>query len=169
MTIQIKVRDTESGDILFLEKWLNHESSRKSYLPENAEEAKVSASMWMSVCLLNCSYNSSLTATVDGEPVGIVTLQLIPFKKIKHTAEFSIIVSPEYQRNGVGSNLMNEFFKMCKERFGLELIYLHIYQGSDSIKFYKKLGFIKFATQEKWLKDPSTGHYRSRIFLQKNL
>jgi ribosomal protein S18 acetylase RimI-like enzyme len=165
MTLDIKIRLTEWGDLPFLQKWLSHPYAKLSYMPETEEEATVCTKMWMSYAPLKCS----LTATVQGEPVGIVTLQLNPFTKIKHTAEFSIIVSPEYQKGGVGTLLMNEFIKMCKERFLIESIYLHVFQGSGAIKFYKKLGFKKFGEQKKWIKDPDTKAYRDRIFMEKVL
>lgn len=165
MGIDVKVRDTEKEDISFLYQWLSHTSSQKAYLPETQKECEVNAAMWMYYAPLK----SCLTATVDGEPVGLALLQIQPFLKIKHNAEISIIVSPEYQKGGVGTFLMNELFKIAKERFKMEFVYLHVYEGSASIKFYKKLGFEKTGEQKKWIKEPESNTYKSRIWMQRDL
>lgn len=163
--MEIKVRDSEKNDVKFLKKWLKDPQSQKQYVCENEREANIAANMWASFF----EFRASLTAMNQGEPIGIATLQLIPFAKTRHHSEVSIIVSPEYQRSGVGTLLIQELSKMAKSRFKMEYIYLHVYQGADSINFYKKMGFKKFGSQKHWVKDSETGTYRDRIWMEKEL
>jgi ribosomal protein S18 acetylase RimI-like enzyme len=52
-------------------------------------------------------------------------------------------VSPDYRSKGIGSQLMNEFFKVAKQR-GFQKVYVNTYfDNLGSIKFYEKNGFRK--------------------------
>jgi ribosomal protein S18 acetylase RimI-like enzyme len=175
MTLEVKIRDCEKGDETFLMRWIQHPSCRDFYISNNPLEALNEVAHW--IC--TASYKGCLVATIQIEnvvtPVGMVVLNVIPFQKVKHHGEVSIIVDPEFHRQGIGSVMMNELFKMAKKRFGLEFLYLRIYGNSmdflysSVINFYKKFGFKKYATQKNCIKNPETGKYSDCIFLEKYL
>jgi ribosomal protein S18 acetylase RimI-like enzyme len=52
-------------------------------------------------------------------------------------------VSPDYRSKGIGSQLMNEFFKIAKQR-GFQKAYVNAYfENSGAVEFYEKNGFRK--------------------------
>lgn len=162
MDIQIRYTQMEDGD--YLKKWLEDPFVNRSYISSNTDEFVAESRLWINHSYLKCS----LTATVEGAPVGIALLQLAPFQKIKHCAECSIIVSPEHQRMGIGTKLMRALFILGKEKFKIEIVNLFYLQRSSK-KFYKKLGFYEAGEQKKFIKDPITCKYSSRIWMQKEL
>lgn len=62
-----------------------------------------------------------LTAECDGQPCGIAGLVLPEYRKIRHQAEFSIIVAKSHRNLGVGSSLLQALLARGKAWHGLRL------------------------------------------------
>jgi ribosomal protein S18 acetylase RimI-like enzyme len=73
-----------------------------------------------------------------------------------------------YRNRGIGNALLNWVLKdLCKDRLGLEAVYLHVQiSNTEALEFYKKAGFEITETIENYYKriDPPHCH-----ILQKKL
>jgi putative acetyltransferase len=114
-----------------------------------------------------CRYSCSLTATVNGEPCGIGTLFLMPYRKVAHHCLFKVIVDPKYQKQGVGTSLIKNLKHLAKNYFKLELMHIEVFEGNPLIPILKKLDFHEFARQERFVKEGD--QYLTRVLLESNL
>lgn len=159
----VQIRYTEPGDAPHLRKWLL-EPGAKLWFPMCDEvEVDDAVPRWISFCRYKCS----LTATLDGQPVGLTTLYLQPYKRLAHQCEFGIIVGGESRGQGVGSALLTSLMQMAKEKFNLELLHLTVYAKNPAIRLYHRFGFREFGRQTHWIKED--GVYVARIFMERFL
>lgn len=82
-----------------------------------------------------------IVAELDKEIAGFLLANLS--ERVKCSYLVYCIVKPEYRGKGIGSKLMNEYFKICRKN---KINYLDTYAPSfneRTIKFYQKLGFKK--------------------------
>jgi putative acetyltransferase len=127
-------------------------------------EVKDSVNIWMSYM----KFNSVLVAEIDGIPVGNAMIYIQHYKKLKHQALFAIVVDQNYRGKKIGSKLLNELFKLGKEKLKLEIIHLEVYHSNPAINLYKRLGFKQYGIHKKFLKDLD-GKYYDKILMQKIL
>lgn len=111
-----------------------------------------------------CKKNASLTAVVDGVPCGLVFLNLQGYKKFAHQCLITIAVDEAYRNQGIGTALLHELFKLSKEKFGLEMIHLEVYENNPAINLYKRVGFEIYGVQKHFIKDQ--GHYIGKTMMQ---
>lgn len=109
-------------------------------------------------------YSASLTATLEGRPCGMATLFLMPYRKVAHQALFKVIVSPEYQRQGIGTALVRNLKHLAKEYFRLSMIHTEIYENNPLEVILLSQGFSEYARQEKYVKQE--GKYLARILYE---
>jgi ribosomal protein S18 acetylase RimI-like enzyme len=114
-----------------------------------------------------CKYRCSLTAEINGEPVGLSTLYLMPYRKLAHQCLFSIIVSEKYRGQGVGTVLMNNIMHLGKELFKLEVLYLEVYEANPAIHLYRKFGFREVGKQDYFIKE--NGKYYAKVVMERVL
>ncbi|MCF7793735.1 MAG: GNAT family N-acetyltransferase [Candidatus Cloacimonetes bacterium] len=58
---------------------------------------------------------------------------------IAHAVLFDVIVSPKFERNGIGSKIMKNLMTKCKE---LKIRDIQLFCADGKIEFYKKFGFV---------------------------
>lgn len=162
--LNIEFRPTFMGDAVELERWLADPSVLKAFSMFADSEFKEAATRWV----YYSRYKSSLTAMRDGKMVGLTTLYLQPYERLRHQSEFGIIVAPECRGQGIGSKLLDELFKMAVNTFEVELLHLQVHEGNPAIDLYKRKGFVEFGRQAHFLKEPD-GSYCGRIFMEKVL
>ncbi len=159
----LTVRYTQPQDVEPLKRWFSDPTVQDWFPMCNEAEVDDAARRWVSFCRIK----SSLTAEINGTPVGIVTLYLQAYKKLLHQAEFGIIVAPEYRDKGIGTYLMKAAMKLAKEQFKIELLHLQVYAENPAYRLYKRLGFREYGRQSHWLKDGN--RYVGRIFMERFL
>ncbi len=160
----LRIRYTEEADTSSMRTWMDDPNTVRWFPMMEPQEIEDSVTRWVGFYKYKCS----LTATVDGEAVGIATLFLQPYKKIAHQCEFGIVCSPQFQGKGVGSALINSLLHLAKERFRIELIHCTVYPDNPAIRLYERFGFEEFGRQEHWLKEKD-GRYTGRVFMQRYL
>jgi len=159
----LEFRYTTAADIEPLEKWLLEPGILKAFPMVDELEVKDSVKHWIS--FHRCK--SSLTAVINGVPCGIATLCLMPYKKLLHQCLVSIIVSKEVRGRGVGTLLMNNLLHLGKNYFGLEVLYLEVYEGNRAISLYRRFGFQEIANQKRFMKED--GQYVGKIIMERLL
>ncbi|MFC6725527.1 GNAT family N-acetyltransferase [Halobium palmae] len=91
-------------------------------------------------------------ATVDGETVGWVHLDLPTAEKLSHTAVLTVGVHPDYRGKGIGSTLLERGVRWADEH-SFEKLYNSVPSVNDSaIEFLESKGWETEAVRE--------GHYR---------
>lgn len=160
--LELEFRQTKMSDSIELEKWLR-DPEVFNFFPMYADcEHKEAAVRWVSFS----RYHSSITATHQGNMVGLITLYLQPYKRIMHQSELGVIVCPEYRGQGIGSRLFDEIEKMAKNDFKIELLHLQVYYSNPAIHLYERKGFREFGRQDRFMKEED-GSYLGRVFMQK--
>ncbi len=160
MKKKIEIRPTEDSDKEPLFSWFHDEGMLQWYpMSTDRELEDAIRQIWNNIPL-----GVVLTATLDGEPVGIANLYLQGFKKISHQSLFAIIVKKECQGQGIGTALLENLIQIAIKK-GIELLHLEVYEGNPAIRLYERLGFEKYGVEKKFIKD--NGKYYSKILMQK--
>jgi len=158
------IRYTRSMDVSYLKEWLQNPKVLEFFSMNTEAETELAVSAWM----FFARYKASLTATINHIPCGIVTLFLMPYKKISHQSSFKICVDPKHWNKGIGSALIKNIKHLAKEYFHLEAIYTEVFEGNPLIPLLEnKFGFHSFAKQANYVK--AKDGYRERNCLIANL
>lgn len=159
----VTIRFMIPEDGIYLRQWLSHPSVRNAFPMYSDGEVDDSVRRWISFARIK----SGLTVEMNGKPVGLATIYLQTYKRIRHQSEFGIIVDHDCRGKGIGSFLLSSILKLAKMQFHIELIHLQVYQDNPAIYLYKKFGFEEFGFQKKWLKDEKG--YVGRSFMEREL
>lgn len=159
--LEMRYTVLEDGD--HLKEWLQEPGILRGFPMQDPLEVEDSVKHWIGFS----KYKSSLTATIDGKPVGIATLCLMPYRKLAHQCLLSIIVSHEARGKGVGTVLMNNLLHLAKQFFGIEVMYLEVYEGNRAISLYHRFGFREVGFQKHFMKED--GEYVGKIVMERIL
>jgi len=160
----VTIRFTVPEDAEYLKVWLSHPSVKNAFPMFNELEVDDAVRRWISFFRLK----AGLTVESGGKPIGNATLYIQTYHRLKHQAEFGIILDESHRHKGVGSFLLSSLLKLAKHQFRIELIHLQVYQGNPAIQLYKKFGFIEYGFQKKWIKEEE-GKYVGRVFMEREL
>jgi RimJ/RimL family protein N-acetyltransferase len=81
---------------------------------------------------------------VEGRIVGMLDFRAGTKKRDGHTGEFGISLLPEFQRQGIGSFLMETFLDWAKANPRIEIVRLRVFgANAPAIALYKTLGFVE--------------------------
>ncbi|MCC5831675.1 MAG: GNAT family N-acetyltransferase [Chlamydiales bacterium] len=160
---KVEIRYTTLEDGPYLKEWLEEPGILRAFPMADPPEVEDSVKHWIGFS----KYKSSLTATIEGKPVGLATLCLMPYRKLIHQCLVSIIVSKEARGKGVGTLLMNNLMHLAKEYFGIEVLYLEVYEGNRAITLYERFGFREIGFQKHFMKE--NGEYIGKIIMERIL
>lgn len=160
---KVEIRYSTLEDGPNLKEWLEEPGILRGFPMADPLEVEDSVKHWIGFS----KYKSSLTATIDGKPVGIATLCLMPYRKLIHQCLVSIIVSKEARGKGVGTLLMNNLIHLAKDYFGIEVLYLEVYEGNRALSLYKRFGFREIGFQKHFMKED--GEYIGKIIMERIL
>lgn len=159
----LELRYTIMEDAEPLKQWLLEPGVLQGFPMQDPPEVEDSVKHWIGFS----KYKSSLTATLNGQPVGIATLCLMPYRKLAHQCLLSIIVSGEARGKGVGTVLMNNLIHLAQEFFGITVLYLEVYEGNRAISLYHRFGFREVGFQKHFMKEE--GQYVGKIVMERVL
>lgn len=160
----IEIRYSDLSDGRYLKQWLMEPSIGRWFPVHDTVEIEDATHRWIGFSRYKCS----LTALKDGEPCGVATLYLQPYRKLAHQCEFGIIVGQDYRGKGIGTELLKNLMHLAKEKFHIELLHLQVYSENPAIHLYQRLGFKEFGRQAHWIKEID-GTYTGRVFMEKSL
>lgn len=157
------IRYTEPSDAQYLTKWFSEPGILRWFPMTEPPEIEDSVRRWISFSRYKCS----LTGLMEGEPCGIATLYLQPYRKLVHQCEFGIIVGEGFRNKGIGGQMLRNLMHLAKTYFSIEVLHLQVYAENPAIHLYKRFGFREFGRQTHWLKD--RGVYAGRVFMERFL
>lgn len=83
-----------------------------------------------------------LVAVIDGEVVGMITLQAFSRPRINHTGEIWMMVRDDWQGKGVGTSMMRAIIDLADKWLNLGRIELKVFTDNEpAIARYRKFGF----------------------------
>lgn len=159
------IRYSVMEDGVSMKKWLEEKKILRYFPMFSEQEIDNAIQNWIGFA----KFKASLTATLEEEPVGVSTLILQPYKKLFHQCLLSIIVSPACRGRGIGTELLRNLIHLAKTKFNIELIHLEVYEDNPAKRLYERFGFKEFGFQKKWVKEPETGEYVGRYFMELEL
>jgi len=158
----LDIRYTELTDGKHLREWLTEPGILRWFPMCDDVEIDDAVSRWIGFARYKCS----LTATMNGEPCGLITLYLQPYRKLAHQCEFGIIVGTGQRDKGIGSHLIKNAIHLAKSYFNIELLHLQVYAENPATHLYQRWGFKEFGRQNQWIKE-APGDYRARLFMER--
>lgn len=158
------IRYTQTDDTPYLRSWLDVPGMLHWFPMSTQAEVDQAIAVWIGFSRIN----ASLTATYKGEPCGMGTLFLMPYRKVAHHCLFKMIVSPEHQRQGVGTALLRNLKHHAKNYFRLELMHIEIFESNPIEFLLLKNGFRQFARQQRYVKEEN-GQYLTRVLMETDL
>lgn len=160
---EVELRYTVLEDAVPLKEWLLEPGILRGFPMQDPAEVDDSVKHWIGFS----KYKSSLTATINGQAVGLATLCLMPYRKLAHQCLVSIIVSKEAREKGVGTILINNLIHLAKEFFGIEVLYLEVYEGNRAISLYRRFGFREVGFQKHFMKE--NDEYIGKVVMERIL
>lgn len=160
----VQIRDTIVSDGVLIQQWLLQPGVLTGFPMSDIREVEDSVRSWMECA----KKGTSITALYKKEVCGCANLYIQSVEKLKHQALFVIVVDHAYRNRGIGTLLIKTLMKRARERFGIELLHLEVYEENPAIFLYRKLGFIEYGCHPRFLKDQE-GKYYHKIFMQKFL
>lgn len=157
-------RLTEMTDAKYLTEWLKDPQILVWFPMTTEVEVDDSVRIWMHYSTLQ----AGITACDDGTPIGMANLYLQAYGKFKHQCLLSIIVDEKYRGKGVGTTLLQALAKLAKEKHGITLLHLEVYDGNPAQKLYERMGFKVYGRHPRFIKEPD-GKYTDKILMQKEL
>lgn len=164
MNGDLNFRISKPEDGLILKEWLLEPGILRWFPICNVKEIDDSIQFWLSYIKIG----AAISVESGGQLLGMSTLYLNFYEKMKHHTLFVICVAPQARGQGVGSALMNYMTKLAKEQFHIELLHLEMYDGNPAQHLYERLGFKEYGRHPRFLKEED-GNYRTRILMQKRL
>jgi RimJ/RimL family protein N-acetyltransferase len=144
----IDVRYSMGNDNDFLLKWMLDEENNYWFPMSSEEEIRQVVYNWTTYF----QWHTSLTALIDGQPCGIITLFLMPYKKTAHHGSFYLVVGREHKKKGVGTLLVRNLLNLAKNYFRLEHVHIELFENSPLIPILQKNGFEVLARQKGYVK-----------------
>jgi ribosomal protein S18 acetylase RimI-like enzyme len=158
------IRYTSLQDEPYLKGFLLDSSVGKWFPTNSLQDVEAFAKNWVGFSRYQCS----LTATYEGNPIGIATIFLMPYLKVAHLCMLFICVDPKFQNKGVGSSLLRNIQHLAKTKFPrIESMHLEVFENCPITALLEKEGFYKVFEQPKFVK--LDGELKSRIVYEKQL
>ena len=155
------IRYSNQEDLPYLHKWIKNPMVRRWYLPSTDKDYDIMLRNWIGFS----KYAASLTAIYKKEPVGIVTLFLMPYLKLIHHCMLYFIVDPNFSRRSIGGSLLRNGAHLAKNYFHFEKMHIEVYEGCPAIPLLIREGYKEIFRQEHFIKE-GDGNYLARILYE---
>ena len=135
----LEIRNVKTKDLSILAKMYTG-LYKSSILNENWSNDRSEA-------LLDFFYKNQsdlfIVAEIDGKIIGAIMSLVKPWHDGNRLIETEVFVSTDYQKQGIGSRLFLEHFKLAMEKYDVKIIEAHTYEDEKGypLKWYKKQGY----------------------------
>jgi len=141
MSSDIKLRALERTDLRFIHQ-LNNNHTIMGYWFEEPYESFDELEALYSKHIHDKTERRFIAEDLAKHTVGLV--ELVEINSIHRSAEFQIIIAPEYQGKGYASTLINKALHYAFTILNLHKVYLHVaIENEKAIHLYQKCGFIE--------------------------
>jgi diamine N-acetyltransferase len=157
--IEITLKAIEPSDVSLLLKWENNpEIWTISETIEPISKYKLDTYIKQTLTIdvfglrqLRLMIHNVESSTFDiTDPIG--TVDLFEFDPIHKHAGIGIMLLKEYQGQGIGTMVLDQFLSYCFEKLQLHSVYANISETNiNSIKFFENYGFKKVAEYKEFL------------------
>ncbi len=144
------IRYSELSDGESMKEWLKDPQVGLWYPPSTEIDQDTFVKNWIGFA----RYRASLTATYEGQTIGVITIYLMPYIKVAHVSMIYFIVSPEFLGQGVEVSLLRNVKHLARSRFRLESMHCEVFEGSGQIKDLQEAGFQEIIRQEDFVEFP---------------
>ncbi|WOO87403.1 GNAT family N-acetyltransferase [Mollicutes bacterium LVI A0039] len=140
-----KIRNAEVKDAKQLIDYLNLIGGESDFLTFGENEFQLSiAEKEGFIKSVDNSNNIYLVATVNDKIVGTICSSIYDNQRFKHNINFDVTVLTEYQKQGIGKALLEQFIDITVANKEIANIVIEVRgDNSSAIKLYEELGFKK--------------------------
>lgn len=143
----IIIRHTEPSDAAALHRLFNEHA----IMADTLQLPWPSVTLWEEKLKTSRPGLHSLAATLDGELVGQLTLEVSERARRRHTATFGLAVDVHHTGKGIGSALMQAMIELCDNWVQVERIELTVFaDNSRAVALYERFGFITEGRAERF-------------------
>ena len=171
-TIDITLKAIEPSDVLTLLKWENDQDIWSvSETVEPLSKYKLDTYIRQTLTLdvfglrqLRLMIHKVISSDHDiTEPIG--TIELFEFNPIHKHAGLGIMLLKEYQGQGIGKIVLDQFLAYCSEKLQVHSVYANMSETNiNSIKFFENYGFEKVAEYKEFFYE--NGKFVSQLTYQ---
>lgn len=141
---KISIRNAKPADARKLNSYIRYIYGASNHLVTKPKEFRArpfKQRFWIAGKASN-PFETCLVATIDDKIVGLLDNWTDRRARVKHVTTFAMSVHPDWERQGIGISLLNEFIKWVAENPRLEKIELHVHaDNTGAIALYEKVGF----------------------------
>ena len=141
MTENIRLRALEQTDLLFIHQ-LNNNRAIMAYWFEEPYESFFELEELYRKHIHDGSERRFVAENKDEKKVGLV--ELVEINSIHRSAEFQIIIAPDFQNCGYARAVINRALNYAFTILNLHKVYLHVAtENKKAIYLYEQCGFIE--------------------------
>lgn len=159
----LTIAPSQSDEGKYIKEWLNDPVIIRWFPLHDEREIDDTIRIWESFQKMG----ASLSAYIEGKVVGITQLYLQAFEKLAHQCLFWILVHPDFRGKGIGGKLLDELEILAKEKFGIKILHLEVYESNPAIHLYERKGFVRYGLHKHFIKEPT--EYIDKIMMEKRL
>lgn len=137
------IRPLRASDLPYLRSWFLSGETLKWFPMQSPEEVETDLKLWMQYAQVG----SAVVLEEEGRPVVAGVLYLQGTRRQMHQSLFAIIADNERRGRGFGTRLMRGLMRLAKERFGVDMLTLEVYDGNPAKRLYERLGFIEYGKE----------------------
>ena len=136
-------KESDADSIISFSRILFASTDQVLTIPEEYDITTENEKAWINN--INQSPSSLLlVADVDDLIVGLLFFIQNGKRKNSHTGEFGVSVHPQFQRMGIGRQLINTMLNWAKSNSAIEKVYLSVFSTNQpAIELYRDLGFME--------------------------
>ncbi len=141
MSNVIRLRALERTDLRFIHQ-LNNNRTIMAYWFEEPYESFAELEELYRKHIHDSTERRFIVENEDEESIGLV--ELVEINNIHRTAEFQIIIAPDFQGNGYARTLINRALNYAFTILNLHKVYLHVaVENEKAIHLYEECGFVE--------------------------
>ena len=137
------LRPLRVNDLPYLRCWFLASETLKWFPMQSPEEVETDLKLWMQYAQIG----AAIVLEEEGRPVAAGVLYLQGTRRQMHQSLFAIIVDSEQRGRGLGTRLMQGLMRLAKERFGVDMLALEVYDGNPAERLYARLGFTEYGRE----------------------
>ena len=160
----VTFRSTIQQDLEHYKKWLQQPNVLQGFPMSDQREIDDAVRVWDQYL----DKGASLTALYKKKPVGAANIYVHTIDKLKHQALFVILIDGKYRGQGIGTLLLQQLQQLAKNKFGIQILHLEVYDKNPAIRLYERIGFRQYGHHPNYLKD-SSGNYYGKILMRMEL